>query len=208
MPYLETIDMTESEEENKEVNESDDEAEVSGDAGSTIIEKKENEKKNVNADNASAGEKEGVDDFVPGGNDSGNEASGVVGNDDGVGTINVPSGGEKIRSGEGKKPTEMKKPSVIKKGGSEGSVPPGGEKVGSGEGKKPVEMKKPGAVKKGGGEVSVGGGGVGLPSGDNVPMSGTTRKKIHLLLPEDLEQVTFRVEFLIRMIRNGSNFFL
>ena len=40
MPYLETIDMTESEEENKEVNESDDEAEVSGDAGSTIIEKK------------------------------------------------------------------------------------------------------------------------------------------------------------------------
>jgi len=31
----------------------------------------------------------------------------------------------------------MKKPSVIKKGGSEVSVPPGGEKVGSGEGKKP-----------------------------------------------------------------------
>ena len=111
------------------------------------------------------------------GNDASNDAFGGVGNDDVVGTINVPSGGEKICSGEGKKPTEMKKPSVIKKGGSEGSVPPGGEKVGSGEGKKPVEMKKPGAVKKGGGEVSVGGGGVGLPSGDNVPMSGTIRKK-------------------------------
>jgi len=45
MPYLETIDMTESEEENKEMNESDDEGEVPGDAGKKIIEKKENDKK-------------------------------------------------------------------------------------------------------------------------------------------------------------------
>ena len=101
MLYLETIEMNESEGENKEMNESDDEGEVPGNAGKKIIEKKENEK-NVNIDDASAGEKEGADDFVPGDNDAGNDAAGGVGNDDGVGTINVPSGGEKLSSGEGK----------------------------------------------------------------------------------------------------------
>ena len=44
MPYLETIEMTESEGENKEMNKSDDEGEVPGNAGKKIIEKKENEK--------------------------------------------------------------------------------------------------------------------------------------------------------------------
>ncbi len=104
MPYLETIEMTESEGENKEMNESsDDKGEVPGDAGKKIIEKKRM-KKNVNVDDASAGEKEGADDFVPGGNDAGNDAAGGVGNDDGVGTVNVPSGGEKLGSREGKNP--------------------------------------------------------------------------------------------------------
>jgi len=32
-------------------------------------------------------------------------------------------------------------------------------------------------------------------------------EKILLLLPEDLERVTFQVAFLIQMIQNGSNFF-
>jgi len=44
MPYLETIDMTQSEEENKEMNDSDDEGEVPGDAGNKIIKKKKMKK--------------------------------------------------------------------------------------------------------------------------------------------------------------------
>jgi len=74
MPYLENIEMNESDEgENKEMNESDDKGEVpsgsktaSFDAGKKKIEKKENEK-NVNVNDASsggaAGEKEAADDF-------------------------------------------------------------------------------------------------------------------------------------------------
>ena len=86
--------------------ESDYEGEVPGkrktasfDARKKKIEKKENEKI-VNVDDESTGEKEGADDFVPCGNDAGG-----VGNDAGVGTVNVPAqGDEKQGSGEGKKP--------------------------------------------------------------------------------------------------------
>jgi len=66
--------------------------------------KKKKMKKIVNADDASsggaAGEMEGADDFVPGGNDAIE-----VGNDARVGTVNVPAqGDEKQGSGKSKKP--------------------------------------------------------------------------------------------------------
>ncbi len=73
-------------------------------------------------------------------------------------------------------------------------------------------MKKSGVIGKGGGVVS--GGGHGSPAGTN-----HAREKIcglaleMVVLPEGLEwvlhaQVTFLAASLIRMIQNGSNFFL
>jgi len=44
MPYLETIEMNESEGENKEMNESDEDGEVPGNAGKKIIGKKKMKK--------------------------------------------------------------------------------------------------------------------------------------------------------------------
>jgi len=104
------------------------------------LKKKENEKIVDVDEGGAAGEKEAADD--------GNDAGGV-GNDAGVGTINVPaiaSGwGVDEKQGSGK---EMKKPGVIGKGG--------GEVSGGGVGLAALKNN----------------------AGDKILLSGTTRKKI------------------------------